>query len=396
MIEDSQRDMESVMRARDSMEHDRDRDRDLDQRSRNYGGRESPIATMLEEQEEADDEDARSVASGETVRISTSEQFAQLRGKASHGRHTSNGTTNFDASPPTIAREELLQEQNAKLAARLEAISLELDEATKIGQSLRSQHAEAASTIRTLEDRVQGLEKAVEGRVAESQGTGWKEAEVRWNGWRVAFEESWKKEKRDWDEERGKLVAVVREWEEKKRRVGSGSSSSGDESEEGDNSSRSHRSGERVSTNASETSGGSNEGKGSKKAKAKKQRKRAAAATRVALLAKGMDELSSAGAGVVDREGTTKGSGASSFGSTKAGEEELSNANSGFDASTHHRTSKGGRVSLHFIESIFTGIILIETGGSRLQSQVLPYGAAGAVLLIGVAAAWALNLKMKE
>ncbi|KAI5478422.1 cell cycle arrest in response to pheromone-related protein [Pseudohyphozyma bogoriensis] len=238
-MEDAQRDMESVMRGRSSK-------RD---------GRESPVAALLEEEE--DEDDSRSVASTDTIRLNTKEQLASIAAAAagmSNGASSVNGTSKDvdeekahheakakeveEKKSEDLAREQQLQEQNQKLSARLEALSVELDEATKLGQTLRSQHAEASSTIKALEARIAGLEKAVEGRVAEAEGKVMKEAETRWNGWREAFEESWKKERESWDEEREKLLNVVKEWEERKKseieeREYEGSSSDDEEEEAG-------------------------------------------------------------------------------------------------------------------------------------------------------------------
>lgn len=293
-MEEAQRDMESMMRGRASVEEDVRRN-----------GRESPIAALLEAQEAADDEDdedpnadARSISSVETIRLNTTEQLATLARGAPNGVHhhlpngtaaAPNGVVAYEerfapaaeaaVAAAELAHERQLQEQNSKLAARLDALSSELDEATKLGQSLRSQHAEASSTIRALEARIQGLEKAVEGRVAEVEGKVLAEAESRWKGWRDAFEESWKRERESWDVEREKLQSAVREWEESKR----GDSSDGSDWEEkGD--------ADEVAGGASVN--GSVEGEsgavGSKGPKAKRprsRRRRRSTATRVSTLA---------------------------------------------------------------------------------------------------------------
>lgn len=206
-VESAKKDMELVLNSRGN--------------GRNVvvDGRESPIAAMLEEQEahdqeeeEDDDDDRRSIHSVETIR-SGPRSAQRLRNART------NGSSQFDdhvspppPPPPSSAladRQRLLEEQNERLSSRLAQISTELEEATTLGQSLLSQHAEAISTIRTLEERVVGLEKAVEGQEAE--------AEERWMGWKNTFEESWKKERGDWIDEREKLVEVVRKWEVERR-----------------------------------------------------------------------------------------------------------------------------------------------------------------------------------
>ncbi|KAK4696397.1 hypothetical protein P7C70_g8387, partial [Phenoliferia sp. Uapishka_3] len=215
-MEDAQRGMEFMMRARSGP-------------TESINGRESPVAALLDAQEELDDEDdeadARSVSSVETVRLSTAEQrasMAHVKGGPNGVEQSPSPTGTSEPAPVVNAEEDLahskkLQEQNAKLVTRLEALSVELDEATALGQTLRSQHAEASSTIRTLEARVQGLEKAVEGRQAEVEVKALAAVEEKWNGWKNAFEESWKKEREGWEEEREKLRSAVKEWEERKR-----------------------------------------------------------------------------------------------------------------------------------------------------------------------------------
>lgn len=238
-MEEAKRDMERMMRGRGQEEGDIL----PTAMSRGVGGsdgRESPVAKLLEAEEDDDDDDARSVSSVDTISPLDSTSTSTSQGSKINGvvsaltgaaaGPTSSKLASSDDQEADLARERQLQEQNAKLSARLETLSAELDEATKLGQSLRSQHAEASSTIRALEERVQGLEKAVEGRVAEVEGKVLKEVEGRWNGWREKFEASWQKERAGWEEERGKLMAVVREWEER-RRDGGGSSSEEDDSD---------------------------------------------------------------------------------------------------------------------------------------------------------------------
>ncbi|GAA5934404.1 hypothetical protein JCM1841_000913 [Sporobolomyces salmonicolor] len=196
-------------------------------------GRESPIAALLDAQEAAeDDDDARSVSSVDTISPSRGAD-----GRSSDGPLSDDETTSEPAPSATsrseldLSRERLLQEQNAKLTTRLDALSAELDEAIKLGQQLRTQHAEAYTTIRLLEDRIAGLEKAVESRVAQAEGRALQQAEERWTGWRDKFEENWKLEKEGWDVERDKLTALVREWEERKREKAMAGRASSDDSD---------------------------------------------------------------------------------------------------------------------------------------------------------------------
>lgn len=246
-MEDAQRDMETILRGRNNETQTHP--------SSSRDGRESPIATLLEAEEAAeDDDDARSISSVDTIRLNTAEQLATISAHTisssrpngivssplSNGSSLPLSSSSSEISTPVAkgddgARDRLIQEQ----AARLATLTVELEEANRLGQTLRSQHAEASATMHALEARLQGLEKAVEGRVAEAEGKVYQEVESRWNGWRTAFEESWRqereKERESWQSERDKLVAAVREWEERKKAdllESSDWSSSGDEDEE--------------------------------------------------------------------------------------------------------------------------------------------------------------------
>ena len=220
---DAQRDMETMLNARlASAEVGAGR------AARVTDGRESPVAAQLEadeadEDDEDDEDDNRSVASVETISHARANGIRAVNGNS----HDDDDETAASAAKPSsaeqaatvAARERQLQEQNARLAARLETLSVELDEATKLGQALRSQHAEAAQAIRTLEQKVKGLELAVEGAAARETQAGEQAAEevdARWDGWRRAFEASWQQERRGWAEEREKLLRVVDEWEARK------------------------------------------------------------------------------------------------------------------------------------------------------------------------------------
>ncbi len=120
---------------------------------------------------------------------------------------------------PSKAREEEIIAQNTALAARIEALGTELEEALQLSRFLKSQHAESTSTVKILETRIQALEKDVATRVVDASGKAGRAAEDRWEAWRTKFEESWKKERESWDLERERLKGVVREWEEASRRA---------------------------------------------------------------------------------------------------------------------------------------------------------------------------------
>ncbi|GAA6062957.1 hypothetical protein JCM10212_005347 [Sporobolomyces blumeae] len=223
------------------------------ERERERSGRESPVARMLEKEEdeadEADDDDTRSIASVDTVveRLSPSKKTKQVNGGARAGPlplesddTTTEPLSNLASSDAPAAAEaaELardriaLQEQNAALTARLDALSAELDEAIQLGRTLQAQHSEAYATIKVLEDKIASLETTVEDKVVAAQSRVMKECEDKWKSWKAVFEEGWNNEKQGWLEERDKLRQVVREWEERKKAEEADSGDSDEDDEE--------------------------------------------------------------------------------------------------------------------------------------------------------------------
>ncbi|ORY52707.1 hypothetical protein BCR35DRAFT_18771 [Leucosporidium creatinivorum] len=408
-MEEAKRDMERMMRTRGGDESAAGGD----ERATGADGRESPIAKLLEQQEDDeagavtdDDDDARSISSVDTISPSNSKingvlsAVAGAAAGAAASKLTSATTSNDDdqlarsnaaaataaAKEADLARERQLQEQNAKLSARLETLSAELDEATKLGQSLRSQHAEASSTIRALEERVLGLEKAVEGRVKEVEGKVLKECEGKWEGWREKFEEGWRRERAGWEEEREKLMAVVREWEER-RRDSSGSEDGGETDEEDGDGSSSRDVGSASSTGSSATlvdspssdasssaTATSSSPNSSSKSKSRSRRRRRSTATapgsgsRISKLAKGTSSAVASDSDSTIGSGEGVGRGVGSWGNATRGPGGVN----GFD----DETNKGYGV-----------------GNSQSATT---YASAGVVVAIGVVAAYALSLKMKE
>ncbi|WRT64575.1 uncharacterized protein IL334_001507 [Kwoniella shivajii] len=125
---------------------------------------------------------------------------------SSHSISQPNGTT---------SRESEIIQQNAELVGRITALSAEISEAVQLSQTLQSQHSEAMSAVKLLTERVGALETGIASKVAEEV----EKAELKWENWRVKFEEGWKKERESWDAERERLRGVVREWEEASRRA---------------------------------------------------------------------------------------------------------------------------------------------------------------------------------
>ncbi|POY73091.1 hypothetical protein BMF94_3929 [Rhodotorula taiwanensis] len=259
-MEEAQSSMSAIMRERTGPSPPSPGSTSERQRGATTNGRESPLAKMLEadeDEEEEDDEDDsdkedeldvygddddddnRSTASVETVTESSSLGPTPESPLTRHMNGTKRGRSPFDgedaptSTPPpsstpaqvdggaasmsSSSRERLLEEQNSKLVARLEALSVELNEATQLGVALRSQHAEASQTIKVLEQRIEALEQAVDARVSEAEGKVLQQAEERWTSWRDRFEQSWKEERLSWEGEREALRRLVKDWEDRKR-----------------------------------------------------------------------------------------------------------------------------------------------------------------------------------
>lgn len=116
-------------------------------------------------------------------------------------------------------REGELAAQTQALTARLDGLTVQLEEAISLSSTLQSQHAEATSTVKLLEERLQALERDMSARISDDNGRANRAAEERWEAWRAKFEESWRREREGWDQERERLRGVVREWEEASRRA---------------------------------------------------------------------------------------------------------------------------------------------------------------------------------
>ncbi|GAA5877832.1 hypothetical protein JCM3774_000190 [Rhodotorula dairenensis] len=337
-------------------------------------------------------------------------------------------------------RERLLEEQNGKLVARLEALSLELSEATRLGATLRTRHAEASETIKLLEQRVAALELAVDRRVAEAEGEILAKAEQSWTGWRERFEHSWREERRTWEGERDALARLVKEWEERKRleavaaaaaeeedkaaAVGGGSAAAAaarapgeadDDDEEGSGSSSgSSDEGAGVDARSSLSSslspgptGGSpsRNSTTTKKSRSSRRRKRSsltpvppsvsgtAASARLSHLARHVIDAGSAGgAGGVASDsdstigeqlgvrGERFGAGAGGSGDGASGRAELEDSvgRAASSASSSQDVNRGG------------------AGGKSGEHGGLPLSVAGAVVVLAVAVGYGAAMKLKE
>jgi len=147
-------------------------------------------------------------------------------------RSSSNRSLSSLASKEKPSNEEILA-RNTALAARLDALSIDLEQALELSRNLsvdleqalemsrnlQQQHDEASTTVKLLEDKIGALERDMSTRVADAAGQAGKMAEDRWETWRTKFEEGWRKEREGYELERERLRGVVREWEEASRRA---------------------------------------------------------------------------------------------------------------------------------------------------------------------------------
>ncbi|KAJ9093922.1 hypothetical protein QFC19_008155 [Naganishia cerealis] len=146
------------------------------------------------------------------------DDFEDARSTSSSSRRSKHSGPAGDSDMAAGFRQDELLAQNNALSVRLDALSSELEQALALSRTLQSQHAEATSTVKVLEERVQSLEKDMARQVVEVRNAG-KTAEDKWEAWRSRFEEGWRKEKEGWELERERLRGVVREWEEASRRA---------------------------------------------------------------------------------------------------------------------------------------------------------------------------------
>ncbi|GAA5850679.1 hypothetical protein JCM5353_000543 [Sporobolomyces roseus] len=307
----------------------------------------------------------------------------------------SDETTSEPTSAPSnissdeLARERLLlQEQNAALTARLDALSAELDEAIQLGRSLQTQHSEAFSTIKVLEEKIASLETAVEEKVEQAQGKVMRECEERWKGWKEVFEEGWRREKEGWREEREKLWQVVKDWEERKKNVEvdesgdveSEGSDEEDDDEEGDSGSPS------TSQSAANPSSSSSPRSPSPKKRATRRRKRTTIVPTPSTSSCSSSSTNSIPS--ISRNRT----------SSLAPENLASDSDSTIGAGETGSTGGGGKVNLTSEGEDSGSRNSAVRGSSRTSAspQGLPVSWAGAVVVLAVAVGYGAALKLKE
>ncbi|GAA97527.1 hypothetical protein E5Q_04205 [Mixia osmundae IAM 14324] len=167
-------------------------------------------SNLLNGSRSSDDDDASSIASDDTViesQPTPNRVRSIVNGIATHG------------APELV-------EQNAALTNRMNSLTSDLESATAMSQALRSEHAQALETVRTLEERVQDLEKAVKAKSRAEETS--KAYPPSIEAWKSAFEDAWRKERLSWEEERRQLRAIIKQWEDEH----GASASSGSEAEE--------------------------------------------------------------------------------------------------------------------------------------------------------------------
>lgn len=201
MMEEARRDMLSMMQQ----------GRDLGSNALGRGGRgdgrESPVAAMLEAEENEDDRETEAIDGGDNDDDDDARSVSSA-GTIGPPSMRSRTMANGHSQDPALARES--RAQNARLATRIETLSTSLDDSMMLSQSLRAQHSLSTSTIDALEKRVEGLERLVQSMVASERDAD----EKRWSAWKLVAEEGWRLEREGWARERERLIAVVREWED--------------------------------------------------------------------------------------------------------------------------------------------------------------------------------------
>ncbi|PWN23598.1 hypothetical protein BCV69DRAFT_309482 [Microstroma glucosiphilum] len=125
------------------------------------------------------------------------------------------GASNAAKSASSLAShaDEQLKAQNNALAARLDVLESQLEEALSFGRTLQTQHVLATETVKALEQKVQSLEKQVQDHSQSVQGKITEVLEGRFSQWKDEIEAGWKQEKHSWEEERDRLRAVIEAWD---------------------------------------------------------------------------------------------------------------------------------------------------------------------------------------
>lgn len=134
-----------------------------------------------------------------------------------------------------LAVQNRMDEEQVSLVERVDAMSAEFSKAFQLSSSLRTEHGEAASTIRALESKVSELERALQRQTeaatqahsppeADDIATSaslltrddiLKEIETKFSIWKKTFEDAAQKERQSWEEERERLRLNMQEWKQR-------------------------------------------------------------------------------------------------------------------------------------------------------------------------------------
>ena len=175
-------------------------------------------------------EDAADLDSSRAPQVTSASQASSESDSPAH--HSPSALTHQNLAKQNDERDVELRAQNEALSARLEELAAQLEQALTLSRGLQDQHAQVIDTVKTLEGRVQTLEKEVEQKAAttatsaatapaseETTAALLKGIEGRWTEFRTDFEESWRKEREGMRSEREELRQVVLAWDEANRRM---------------------------------------------------------------------------------------------------------------------------------------------------------------------------------
>jgi FtsZ-binding cell division protein ZapB len=206
--------------------------------NRDIGGRVSPVAAMLELQEEHQDrggaqeheldmdDDRMSTASNDTL---TWKASPPNNNKSSyHPQKPNQAASSPPPLPPSAVDPKQLEsiiEQNHLLSERIESISASLEDTAHLGESLMEQHKQSSHIITCLQKEIEELKQklpapqqpqpqhpnlesagSIETLLAEK-------VEKQYSIWTDRLESGWKQQQASWESERASLQKMIHELE---------------------------------------------------------------------------------------------------------------------------------------------------------------------------------------
>jgi len=201
-----------------------------DPENRDIGGRVSPVAAMLELQEEEHqdresqrqqevdmDDDCASTSSNETATWKTSPNHNF------YYQQQPNGASSPPPPPPVVDLKQLdsIMEQNHALNERIEYISTSLEDTVQLGQTLIEQHKKSSEIITGLGQEIKDLKEKLPQHQQISESVGSLETmivekvEKQYSMWTERLESGWKEQQARWEEERTGLQKIIQELEAK-------------------------------------------------------------------------------------------------------------------------------------------------------------------------------------